>query len=63
MEYVHNGTYSTYFIICYKLLPDFLSPLRFGPHRADVHRTSCALVFALIRLRNTREKDITQGKA
>lgn len=38
------------------------SSLRFGRHRADVHRTSCALVFSLMKVRNTGEKDITQGK-
>ena len=31
-------------------------------HRADVHRTSCALVFALIRVRKHWWDDITQGK-
>ncbi|MEQ3404386.1 hypothetical protein AAA168_14880, partial [Dorea formicigenerans] len=45
---VHHVT----FILCYTVLYDFLGlRCRFGRHRADVHRTSCALVFALIRVR------------
>ena len=35
---------------------------RFGRHRAEVHRTSCALVFSLIRVRKHWWDDITQGK-
>ena len=35
---------------------------RFGQHTAEVHRTSCALVFALIRVRKHWWDDITQGK-
>jgi len=44
---VHHVT----FILCYTVLYVFLG-LRccFGRHRAEVHRTSCALVFALIRV-------------
>lgn len=34
-------------IICYRF---FLSSLRFGRHKADVHRTSYALIFALMRV-------------
>ena len=45
---VHHVT----FILCYTVLYDFLGlRCRFGRHRAEVHRTSCALVFALIRVR------------
>ena len=45
---VHHVT----FILCYTVLYNFLGlRCRFGRHRADVHRTSCALVFALIRVR------------
>ena len=32
------------------VLQFFLSTLRSGRHRADVHRTSCALIFALMRI-------------
>ena len=32
------------------VLQIFLSTLRSGRHRADVHRTSCALIFALMRV-------------
>ena len=45
---VHHVT----FILCYTVLYVFLGlRCRFGRHRAEVHRTSCALVFALIRVR------------
>ena len=51
------------FILCYTVLYDFLGlRYRFGRHRADVHRTSCALVFALIRVHKHWRDDITQGK-
>ena len=45
---VHQVT----FILCYTVLYNFLGlRYRFGRHRTDVHWTSCALVFALIRVR------------
>ena len=45
---VHHVT----FILCYTVLYNFFGlRCRFGRHRAEVHRTSCALVFALIRVR------------
>ena len=56
---VHHVT----FILCYNVLSDFFGlRCRFGRHRAEVHRTSCALVFALIRVRKHWWDDITQGK-
>ena len=56
---VHHVT----FILCYTVLYVFLGlRCRFGRHRAEVHRTSCALVFALIRVRKHWWDDITQGK-
>ena len=56
---VHHVT----FILCYTVLYVFLGlRCRFGRHRAEVHRTSCALVFALIRVRKHWQNDITQGK-
>ena len=51
------------FILCYTVLQDFLClRCRFGRHRADVHWTSCALIFSLIRVRKNLWEDITQGK-
>ncbi|RGO51128.1 hypothetical protein DXB12_07285 [Dorea formicigenerans] len=45
---VHHVT----FILCYTVLYVFLGlRCHFGRHRAEVHRTSCVLVFALIRVR------------
>ena len=45
---VHHVT----FILCYTVLYNFFGlRCRFGRHRAEVHRTSCDLVFALIRVR------------
>ena len=56
---VHHVT----FILCYTVLYNFFGlRCRFGRHRADVHRTSCALVFSLIRVRKHWWDDITQGK-
>ena len=56
---VHHVT----FILCYTVLYVFLGlRCRFGRHRAEVHRTSCALVFSLIRVRKHWWNDITQGK-
>ena len=56
---VHHVT----FILCYTVLYNFFGlRCRFGRHRADVHRTSCALVFYLIRVRKFIWEDITQGK-
>ena len=43
--------------------PDLLwSSLRYGRCKADIHRMSCTLVFALIRVRKHWWDDITQGK-
>ncbi|MBD9043408.1 hypothetical protein DW025_03995 [Coprococcus sp. AF38-1] len=44
------------FILCYTVLYNFLglrcrSSFHYGRFRADVHWTSCVLVFALIRVR------------
>ena len=51
------------FILCYTILYNFFGlRFRFGRHRAEVHRTSCALVFSLIRVRKHWWDDITQGK-
>ena len=51
------------FILCYTVLEDYLGlRCRFGRHRAEVHRTSCALVFALIRVRKYSWDNIIQGK-
>ena len=51
------------FILCYTVLYNFFGlRCRFGRHRAEVHRTSCALVFSLIRVRKHWRDDITQGK-
>ena len=51
------------FILCYTVLYNFFGlRCRFGRHRAEVHRTSCALVFSLIRVRKHWWDDITQGK-
>ena len=45
---VHHVT----FILCYTVLYNFFGlRCRFGRHRADVHRTSCALAFSLTRVR------------
>ncbi len=56
---VHHVT----FILCYTVLYNFFGlRCRFGRHRAEVHRTSCALVFSLIRVRKHWWNDITQGK-
>ena len=56
---VHHVT----FILCYTVLYNFFGlRCRFGRHRAEVHRTSCALVFSLIRVRKHWWDDITQGK-
>ena len=56
---VHHVT----FILCYTVLYNFFGlRCRFGQHRAEVHRTSCALVFSLIRVRKHWWDDITQGK-
>ena len=56
---VHHVT----FILCYTVLYVFLGlRCRFGRHRAEVHRTSCVLVFALIRVHKHWWDDITQGK-
>ena len=38
------------------------SSLRYGRCKADIHRMSCTLVFALIRVRKHWWDDITQGK-
>ena len=44
---VHHVT----FILCYTVLYNFFGlRCRFGRHRAEVHRTSCALAFSLIRV-------------
>ena len=43
--------------------PDILwSSLRYGRCKADIHRMSCTLVFALTRVRKHWWDDITQGK-
>ena len=56
---VHHVT----FILCYTVLYNFFGlRCRFGRHRAEAHRTSCALVFSLIRVRKHWWDDITQGK-
>ena len=50
------------FILCYTVLYDFVGlRCRFGRHRTDVHRTSCALAFSLTRVRKHWWNDITQG--
>ncbi|RHQ61462.1 hypothetical protein DWY36_03060 [Firmicutes bacterium AF25-13AC] len=50
------------FILCYTVIYDFVGlRCRFGRHRADVHRTSCALAFSLTKVRKHWWDDITQG--
>ena len=43
-------------IICYNLLQGFLPPIRFGWHRADVHRISCTLINSRIYHRGQKER-------
>ena len=47
-------------IMCYQFFLGFRC--RCGRCKADIHRMSCTLVFALIRVRKRWWDDITQGK-
>ena len=52
MQHFLLVNYHVIFILCYNVLSDFFGlRCRVGRCKADIHRMSCTLVFALIRVR------------
>ena len=51
-----------FYFVLYCFIEFSWSSLCYGRCKADIHRMSCTLVFALIRVRKHWRDDITQGK-